>query len=212
MCERINTRTLLRTTTIYLLLISGTVVFAIFCLSFSWSLSPQPSSSQRQERTQPPTNFCSLGSLRGLMRPEVQMADHSRRLFLLAAPKGGATVAAQLMLRQLDLLDTAKEYNPWIHKYRKQVFLHQPDHEPIDCQETCHTQGWTCIKIVRSPVDRLISSFIHVMRAKINFPELQQVATSYQTQVQASSFHMFIEALERRAADFRRSSYECSQD
>jgi len=144
-------------------------------------------------------------SLKPTPLPTVRMVDHSEKLMVLGAPKGGATLATQLMLKHLDLMDAAMEYDPWIHNYRYQVFIKQPEHQPVRCSSTCavEEEWWICVKLVRSVLDRAVSSYIHTMvnAIKDRFPELSQVMKSNgnSSSVSDASFAEFVDALDLRA-------------
>jgi len=64
----------------------------------------------------------------------VKMVDRPSRLMIIGTPKGGATLVTQLMLRRLNLTETAQEYDRWIHRYRLEVYRRQPDHRPVECR------------------------------------------------------------------------------
>jgi hypothetical protein len=110
--------------------------------------------------------------------PGITMVDFPSKLMLTGTPKGGATLTAQLFLKHLGLLEEAIKYDAWVHKYRQKVFYRQQNHKPVSCDKVCGLSGWTCAKLVRSPLDRVVSSYIHVMRSPIlkeSFPQLRMV-------------------------------------
>ena len=96
---------------------------------------------------------------------------------LLATPKAGATVAAQLMFRK---------YN------REDARLSQDGarHRPISCKEVCHGQ-WTCAKLVRCPLLRAVSAFVYIMRVPPMRDSLPQLKSNPN-----ASFVEFIDAIE----------------
>ena len=123
-------------------------------------------------------------------------------LFNLIFKIGGATVSAQIMLRYLGLMEEALAYNPWIHKYRWKVFAQKPGHRPVGCQ-TIDCESWLCIKIVRSVVDRAVSSYIHTTKHAphngVPFSILFKMARNSGIKPEESPFRLFLEALHRNA-------------
>ena len=108
----------------------------------------------------------------GTTRPpkphSVLLANEKDKLLVAAVAKGGATVATQLMLRREGLLETALRHRGshgtgWIHDYRH-VYARQPNHRPPrNATATCRDRAWTCVVILRSPLDRVVSSYQHAM-------------------------------------------------
>uniref|UniRef100_A0A7S2BRH7 Sulfotransferase domain-containing protein n=1 Tax=Octactis speculum TaxID=3111310 RepID=A0A7S2BRH7_9STRA len=81
---------------------------------------------------------------------------------LIFAPKGGATIAAQMWFRYEGVYEKADAYSKVgeikFHKYRLHVYNRQPAHAPLPCAKAC-AAGWTCIRLVRQPLDRVVSSY-----------------------------------------------------
>jgi len=134
----------------------------------------------------------------------VDMMDYSSKLKLLSTPKGGATVTAQIFLKHFGLMDEALDYASWIHKYRIEVFAKQTNHKITSCDAVCGLPGWTCAKIIRSPLDRIVSSYIHTMHTEIKrkFPQLKMAVakSSYSMNTQKTtedaSFVDFVTAMD----------------
>lgn len=98
----------------------------------------------------------------------MQMTDAVSRLMMLTAPKAGATVLAQVTLDLFNLTAEATRRNMNIHAYRELVFDKAESHRKLSVCTTCAPDsGWTCIMFARSPADRAVSSYIHVMRTKL---------------------------------------------
>ena len=101
----------------------------------------------------------------------IRLVDPEHRLVVISSPKAGATIATQLMFDYLGLTETVKAYDPWIHNYRDDVFDKDPTRQKYlaDKNLTCAAcaSGWTCIHIVRNPLTRSVSSYIHVMRTEL---------------------------------------------
>ena len=90
------------------------------------------------------------------------MVDPDSKLLVLTTPKGGATVTAHLVFEYLNLTEKALSFSPWIHDYRTRVYDQFYKHEDV-CRACKRGSEWTCLFIIRSPADRVVSSFIHVL-------------------------------------------------
>ena len=107
-------------------------------------------------------------------------------------------------------MEEAIAYNSWIHNYRIEVFAGQPNHHPARCDEYCGQPGWTCVKIIRSIVDRAVSGYIHTLNYSISdkeyFPELHDISQEYGLKTgKNASFAVFLKAVRARRADWKRS-------
>lgn len=158
----------------------------------------------------------------------LKLYDEEDKIAILGMPKGGATIATQLMFQYLNLTQEAKKFSPWIHDYRIQVF--EKDMDYLSCRRHCHVRNTTepepnhekavCIKIVRSPLDRLVSSYIHVMRStpkKLAFRELDEILErvpldpddepeDHPHHRQRATFAQFVRALQIRSTDPKRKT------
>jgi hypothetical protein len=143
-----------------------------------------------------------------LVPPEVVFfAAHDKsKLLLHAPPKGGATLAVQLVLRAAGLESAAAAYakrhgstlldlGELVHTYHSKVLVQQ--RRVKNCTLCSTDEDWSCIKLVRSPFDRVVSSYLRTAEnpARSNLPEMRD----------NGSFSDFVHALEKRA---NRSSHE----
>ena len=91
-----------------------------------------------------------------------------------------------------------------LHAFREQVLSKMSEHRRASCTVVCTPDsGWTCIKLIRSPFDRVVSSYIQIMRAfrmSRDFRELQRVRPHDANGWTNASFAEFVTALEARAA------------
>ncbi|CAB9501002.1 expressed unknown protein [Seminavis robusta] len=168
----------------------------------------------------PPPLTCSLKQQEKLVLPPtnhaLRLTSNETKLVLLGTAKGGATLATQILLRKVGLYETAVKYHPWIHNYRSTVYETEHPNQG-SCQDLCGTStrstqletDWLCLKLVRSPLDRIVSSYVHVLRTdpqSLVFPELDQHLLQQQKQKQLHSsysrkiatFADFVAALELR--------------
>ena len=186
--------------------------FQLVCSSMVPSAEQRPQETPRRVRQEQGQSRC-----RPLARTgsQLSLSDTPSRMLMMSTPKGGATVAAQLMFRRLGLLQQAIGYSPsgWIHEYRMKVFNRAPGHAQVGCRNdiatgrvlpisrTCREgTGWRCVKLLRSPFERVVSSYLHTLRTQIwsTFPELSSVCGSPDAAANAS-FAQFIAALTLRA-------------
>ena len=145
--------------------------------------------------------------------------DMSTRVMLLSTPKAGATLVLRLMFAHLNLTAEAIAYGNYTFyplAYGHDNFGKQPGRTPpssIESLRVCESSRWTCIAIVRSPMDRAVSSYIHSMNffdgIGRHFGELREVACGKGNHngnhnwappcLMNASFRTFVKALELRA-------------
>jgi len=96
--------------------------------------------------------------------------DQRHDLTVYGTPKGGATAATQIMFRLMGLYKEALAYSPWIHDYRVQVHNRRPERKILPTTRTrvascaqCTEKG-RCLKLIRNPMDRAVSGFLHYGR------------------------------------------------
>ena len=133
----------------------------------------------------------------GEISPAASMVDPTIKLLLMSSPKAGATLVERLMLARVNLTGAAVHFKGYPLRYSHEVFqqakgrLPTPGHLASCAPGT----GWLCVAIVRNPLDRAISSYIHTLRCwkalGSHFKELNGNANA--------SFAEFAAALDRRA-------------
>ena len=105
-----------------------------------------------------------------------QMVDHEEKRLMLFAAEGRdyASVTARTFLEKKGLLDEATAYNTDVHKYRLEKFNAETNHKPlaqkVELLEFCKDPDALCFQVIRSPLDRAISSYIHTMRFDVFLP------------------------------------------
>ena len=93
------------------------------------------------------------------------MVDPTIKLLLMSSPKAGATLVERLMLARVNLTGAAVHFKGYPLRYSHEVFqqakgrLPTPGHLASCAPGT----GWLCVAIVRNPLDRAISSYIHTL-------------------------------------------------
>lgn len=145
---------------------------------------------------------------------------------LLFNPKGGATVSAQLFFRYLGVIDEAYNYSRWIHDYRLKVFNGKPNHSPLSCTPALCAAGWVCIRLIRQPLDRVVSSYQFSLQGcsgiamhwdELRLLKLGERAARMSKQDQAklcleTTFTEFIQALTMRALKGRKARHTLADD
>ena len=115
------------------------------------------------------------------------LTNRADRFLVTSTGKAGATVATQLMLRREGLMKQTARFGQ-IHDYRQLTFEAQENHKPLPpgaVARAC-SHGWTCVAILRSPLDRVVSSYYHIMLHK-NFRN--------QIRPRGASFRQFVNFL-----------------
>jgi hypothetical protein len=134
----------------------------------------------------------------------VQLASRAEKLVLLGSAKGGATVTAKLALEHWGRTAAWQKYDPWVHQYRGQVFYKEPDHRQVNLSAVARDPEWLIVFFVRNPLDRAISSYIHVMRC------LKAIGWIVRDTSPQTSFVQFLSALERNYPDNDRTGGHAS--
>lgn len=87
-----------------------------------------------------------------------------KKLCLFFSAKSGCTFATNWFFYQQGLLEEALEYDPWIHWYRIDVYYKEKDYR--EKLSRIFKPDYTLVKLVRSPYQRAVSSYIHAIRTK----------------------------------------------
>jgi len=79
-------------------------------------------------------------------------------------PKASATYAAKVVFDYLNLTETAFRYDSrWIHTWRSKVYDKSPEGRFSACNKACLDPEYTCMKIVRNPYARAVSSYVYIL-------------------------------------------------
>ena len=144
------------------------------------------------------------------------VSDSRTKLMVLSSPKAGATLAMRLMLSRLNLTAPAYGYGGYPLSYTHEVFDKQPGRAPPSTVEDLGPcapgGGWLCVHLVRNPLDRAISSYIHTLThadvLSLRFAELKGACgrdVSANECQRNASFAEFARALGARARTRSRS-------
>ena len=122
-----------------------------------------------------PTNHsCTpLQRPRTALIPSASMRDAATKILIVSSPKAGATLAERIMLARLNLTGVAAAYRGKRNSsgypllYAHEVFQKQrsagryPDANHL---ADCADPSWLCIALVRTPLDRAVSSYVHSLK------------------------------------------------
>jgi hypothetical protein len=88
---------------------------------------------------------------------------HEMPVAFLWTPKAGCTSLVKWFFFQIGELDAALSYNPFVHRYRKDVFMKRDGYlrEGLDLIVAGDVP---VIKLVRDPYDRAVSSFAQLLK------------------------------------------------
>lgn len=97
------------------------------------------------------------------IHPKV-LCSEKHNLVLMFSPKSGCTFAVKWFFYQINHLDAALAYRPWIHKYRAEVFYEGLEYmQGVRKIANGETQDLNIVKFVRNPFTRAVSSYIHCL-------------------------------------------------
>ena len=131
------------------------------------------------------------------------MRDAATKILIVSSPKAGATLAQRIMLARLNLTGVAAayrgkhDYSGYPLFYAHEVFQKQrsagryPDANHL---ADCADPSWLCIALVRTPLDRAVSSYVHSLKHFANVGAWAGVSPN-------ASFADFALDLDRRAHD-----------
>lgn len=85
-----------------------------------------------------------------------------KKICLFLNEKAGCTFATNWFFYQQGILEDALDYHFWIHNYRYDVYYKQNVYK--SSLKTILSDEYTRIKLVRSPYQRAVSSYIHAIR------------------------------------------------
>ncbi|MGK0296817.1 MAG: hypothetical protein ACI9XC_000410 [Gammaproteobacteria bacterium] len=118
-----------------------------------------------------------------------------KKICLYFSAKAGCTLATKWFFYQQGLLNEALAYNAWVHEYRR--FIYNKTATYKNELNQVKSSEYFRIKLVRSPYQRAVSSYIHaVMHNHIN-TEMTEFLARPLTAEHRFSFEEFISFLEK---------------
>ena len=118
-----------------------------------------------------------------------------KKICLFVNEKSGCTFATKWLFFHLGILDEAMEYDNWIHKYRYDIYYKQ-DRYRLNFI-SIFSNKYTRMKLVRSPYQRAVSSYIHAIRTRYATQELSRFLDREVNDENTFTFEEFVAYLEK---------------
>ena len=118
-----------------------------------------------------------------------------KKIFLFVNEKAGCTFAIKWFFFQQGILEDALAYDEWIHKYRYDIYYKQDEYRLsfLAIRSNKHVR----IKLVRSPYQRAVSSYIHAIKTNYANQELSEFLNREITPIKTFTFEEFVAFLEQ---------------
>lgn len=117
------------------------------------------------------------------------------KICLFVNEKAGCTFATKWLFFHLGILDEALEYDNWIHKYRYDIY-YKSDSYRLNFL-SIFSRRYTRIKLVRSPYQRAVSSYIHAIRTSYANRELSEFLGREIDETDTFTFEDYLAYLEK---------------
>lgn len=95
------------------------------------------------------------------LEPKV-LVNREKKIALLWSPKSACSFSIKWFFSQLNHLDAALHYNPWIHNYRTEVYYNSKKYAEDLIHFRKNLEDYLVLKVVRNPFDRAVSSFFGI--------------------------------------------------
>jgi hypothetical protein len=120
------------------------------------------------------------------------LVDTEKMFALLWTPKAGSLFAVRWFFKQRGLLKEAVAYNKFVHKYREDVYRYSEEHRKSLNAYMRNPDDFSVIKIVRHPLKRAASSFIHANKRGYSDRKISKVIGRKLSAENRFSFKEFI--------------------
>lgn len=87
------------------------------------------------------------------------LIDRKHKLIMGWSAKAGCTICIKMFFEHMGILQEALEYNPWVHRYREDIF----NKTNVVTESDFHDSSYFKFKVVRNPYDRAVSSYLTIM-------------------------------------------------
>lgn len=131
---------------------------------------------------------------RELRRSHVAFVE-SANLAVMWSYKAACTTVIKWVFQQNGLLPEAMAYNSWVHKYRLREY--QKSDRYLSRLKRLSRGSFEVVKIVRDPLDRAVSSYIHAYRHGYDDAAIAKVVQRPLSRQKRFSFREFVAYLEQ---------------
>jgi len=131
---------------------------------------------------------------RELRRSHVAFVE-SANLAVMWSYKAACTTVIKWVFAQNGLLPEAMAYNSWVHKYRLRQY--QKSERYLSRLKRLSSGAFEVVKVVRDPLDRAVSSYIHAYRHGYDDEAIAKVVQRPVSRRQRFSFREFVTFLEQ---------------
>lgn len=131
---------------------------------------------------------------RELRRSHVAFVE-SANLAVMWSYKAACTTVIKWVFQQNGLLPEAMAYNSWVHKYRLREY--QKSERYLSRLKRLSRGSFEVVKIVRDPLDRAVSSYIHAYRHGYDDAAIAKVVQRPLSWHKRFSFREFVAYLEQ---------------
>ena len=123
-----------------------------------------------------------------------------KKLSLFFNAKAGCTFATKWFFYQMEILDEALAYNKFVHAYRRDIY-NKSEFYKNELKQV-FSNDYTRIKLVRSPYQRAVSSYIHAIVNNHIDDEISDFLDRPLTDAKRFSFEEFISFLEHTGVQY----------
>jgi hypothetical protein len=119
----------------------------------------------------------------------------SANLAVMWSYKAACTTVIKWVFQQNGLLPEAMAYNSWVHKYRLRQY--QKSERYLSRLKRFSSGAFDVVKVVRDPLDRAVSSYIHAYRHGYDDEAIAKIVQRPLSRRQRFSFREFVTYLEQ---------------
>lgn len=124
------------------------------------------------------------------------LVDSKQKIAFMWVPKSGATFGVKWFFAQIDLLEEALQYHKFVHNYRDDLYRFSKQHRISLGAFLKRPDEYSVIKIVRHPLKRAVSSYIHTVKYKFAHQEISRFLGRSVDKDSGFSFREFVSYLE----------------
>jgi hypothetical protein len=153
----------------------------------------EPSAVTLAPFTPPPDVTSKIGRL--LLNGPLPLIHSEARMIVVFSAKSACTNVAVWFFHHLGHAKAARDFNPWPHRYRIEVYYRSELYHHSLKQDF---SGFKVVRIVRDPFERAVSSFLHVAATRLaEDPEFVRLLGRGDVNRDGMSFTEFLDVLEQ---------------